>query len=187
MILPCISVGYVFPLGCGTGSGLLGTILSGTVTGSIGFIIGGVAIGYVIKRCMTDPNPRHDCIFDITNIGNLFQHQGKNELAYNGPFVAPTETFYKTVEDILKGAIPGKKTYGPSKIFEKPGTYKDTEEDFDSLELYDKKTIKCGKVGTLPDGRKVIARWESEDTRPTLEIQGPNKQKIKVRYGEKTT
>jgi len=189
MILPCITIGYGVPLGCGTGSGLLSTFLGATLTGSVCFILGGAAIGYVIKRCMANTDPHHDFIFDITNIASLFQFQDKDDpIADDSVTTQPTspETPYKTIEEILKGARPGKKTYGPSTIFEKPGTYQHTEEDFDSLELHDKKAIKCGRVGTLPDGRKVVARWDSDDGRPTLEIQGPNKQKIKIRYGEKS-
>lgn len=79
MILPCVSVGYVFPLGCGTGSGLLSTLLGGTLTGSIGFIIGGVAIGYVIKRCMTNTDPKHDFVFDIPQIGCVFNTKDKTK------------------------------------------------------------------------------------------------------------
>ncbi|MGC2310233.1 MAG: hypothetical protein WA432_01270 [Candidatus Babeliaceae bacterium] len=90
----------------------------------------------------------------------------------------------KTVEDILKGAKQGRKTKGKTKQFEKPGGYKEALEDFESLAPKDVKNIPTGKVGVLPDGRRVNVRTQSDEGRPTLEIQdGNSDKKIKIRYG----
>lgn len=95
----------------------------------------------------------------------------------------------KTVEDILSDAKPGRATKGRTIQYEKPGTYKQTSRDFDALKPSDTKEIQTqygpGKVGTLPDGRKVIARPGSSDGRPTLEIRNANGRGSEIRYGEK--
>lgn len=93
----------------------------------------------------------------------------------------------KTVEDVLRGTKPGKKTKGKSKQFEKEGGYEEALKDFESLSLSGIKDIHTkttsGKVGTLPDGRIVNVRTTSSDQRPTLEIQNLNNTYTKVRYG----
>ncbi len=94
----------------------------------------------------------------------------------------------KTVDDILAGTKPGKKTNGPSKQFEKPGGYDEALDDFKKLKPTDIKNIvnqKGGpmKIGKLPDGRTVIVRADSKNGTPTLEIQSNNSnKKIKIRY-----
>jgi len=186
MILPCVTIGYTVPFGCGTGSGVISTLLGGTVSCTLGWIVGGVAIGYVIKRCLTSSEKRHDFVFDVANIGYLFQE--KSESSVNESTIETLQMLYKTVEDILKGAHQvkeGNKTGSESAIFEKPGNYEDAEEDFISMEPTDIKPIPIGKWGFLPNGDKVIVRHSSSDTRPTLEIQSKNGEVIKIRYGTK--
>jgi len=193
------------PIGCGTGSALLSTFLGATLTGSVCFILGGAAIGYVIKRCMTNTDPHHDFIFDITNIGSLFQFQDKDESAVDNSVAIPdeetkeseeassdktptTDTSAKTIDDILKGTTPGEKTKGKAKQFKKPGTYETTKKDFYSLNPSNV-TIEARPngeeiiLGILPDGRRVNARNGSSYETPTLEIQElSGKRCIKIRY-----
>lgn len=197
MIIPCATIGYAFPFGGGTGSGLASILLGGTVTCTLGCLVGGVAIGYIIKCCMREKEKNYDFVFDAPQIGVVFQE--KNEIAPNGTITVPAENAQpsdapvKTVDDILKGTIPGEKTYGPSNIFEKPGIYtpEDTKDDFKSLNPSNTKTKinPAGEeiiIGILPDGRTVIARPNSRDGRPTLEIQEHNGTKTKIRYGIKS-
>lgn len=96
---------------------------------------------------------------------------------------------FKYLDEIIKNATRGRKTQGPSTIFEKPGNYEDALKDFESLNLTGIKDIHTekitGKAGKLPDGRMVNVRTSSRDTRPTLEIQNLNKTQTKVRYGTK--
>lgn len=96
----------------------------------------------------------------------------------------PTKT--KTPEEIIKESKPGKETSGKTKQYEKPGDFNTALQDFYGLGLSLIKDISIGKMGILPDGRKVIVRTRSKDSRPTLEIQNPkNGRKIKIRYGDK--
>jgi len=194
MVLPCITIGYAFPLGGGTAGGWLGALLGGTFTCGFGCLVGGTVIGYTIKYCMTDREQSYDFTFDEAKLGLLFQE--KSEPQPDGTIRIPSQSPEKsqervadnapakTIEEILQGAFPGEKTHGPSTIFEKPGTtYQHTEEDFDSTRPTEVRPISCGKAGKLPDGRWIVARWESDDGRPTLEIQGPGRSRIKIRYG----
>lgn len=95
----------------------------------------------------------------------------------------------KTVEDILADAelLEVK----DAKIFGKKGGYAEALADFESLNLSGVKDMpngKIGKIGELPDGRRVNVRIDSSDKRPTLEIQPPRGASgkiIKVRYGTK--
>jgi hypothetical protein len=91
------------------------------------------------------------------------------------------------INEILEGAQWGRKTMGRTKQFEKPGTFEDALKDFEKMGLTDVRKIHDEKImGILSDGRTVIVRVESNDERPTLEIQDTNKKnKIKIRYGEK--
>ena len=85
--------------------------------------------------------------------------------------------------------VPGR-TRGPAEIFEKPGGMDEANKDFD-----DKKPENVGPLpnpdqpggrrGTLLDGRGIVVRPMSTDGRPTLEIQGPWRRRIEVRYGSK--
>lgn len=91
----------------------------------------------------------------------------------------------KVPEDLIKEAQPGRETAGKTKQFEKPGNYKDALKDFESLKPNNVQDIPTGKRGTLPDGRPVNVQNNSSDKRPTLEIQNPNKNFLKIRYGNK--
>lgn len=78
------------------------------------------------------------------------------------------------------------KTSTGTEIRNKPGDFDEANKDFDDLSLTGVKPLRNnpkGRVGTLPDGRKVVVRPNSDDGRPTIEIQ--SKPKIKIRYGEK--
>lgn len=86
--------------------------------------------------------------------------------------------------EILSEANRGKKTNGPSKIFEKKGGFADAQKDFNRLKLSNVRNIDKGKIGILKDGRKVNVRNWSRDGRPTLEIS-KGKKRIKIRYGKK--
>ena len=102
----------------------------------------------------------------------------------------------KTIEDILEGAKPGKNTHGPSRIYGKPGSFDDANNDFNDLGLTGVVDLGGGKrAGTLPDGRTVVVRPGSAGKRdqetgktngdgpPTLEIQGQSSNgDIKIRY-----
>lgn len=81
----------------------------------------------------------------------------------------------KSLDEILKGAIKGKKTGGTTTIYEKQGGFSQTNKDFDALGLSDIKEVPTqygkARVGTLSDGRNVTARPGSSDGRPTLEIR----------------
>jgi hypothetical protein len=89
-----------------------------------------------------------------------------------------------TVDDILAGAKPGRATKGRSTQFERPGGFDQAAADFDALGLENVQGLEGGgRMGTLPDGRRVIVRPNSSQGSPTLEIQA-GKNKIKVRYGD---
>ena len=94
----------------------------------------------------------------------------------------------KTVEDILKDASPGRITKGKTTQYTKPGTYKGAIKEFDSLNPKNIKKVNtkygAGRIGILPDGRKVIVRPGSSDGRPTLEIRESNGRGVEIRYGK---
>ncbi|RZT38360.1 two-partner secretion domain-containing protein [Cupriavidus agavae] len=82
----------------------------------------------------------------------------------------------------LEGATRAGATKGRSKIWEKSGGMQAAEKDFDGLSPTAVKEYTDGmRVGTLADGRTVIVRPDSEDGRPTLEIQ-KGKNRLKIRY-----
>ncbi len=62
-----------------------------------------------------------------------------------------------------------------------------TFKDYDKLAPNDSKEINTaagpGRAGTLDDGSDVNVRLCSSYKTPTLEIQLPNRRKIKIRYG----
>ena len=88
----------------------------------------------------------------------------------------------KTIEDLLKDTIPGRKTEGKSTQYVKKGDYGDAVKDFYSLNPIDVHPIPIGLAGILPDGRKVNVRSDSSYKRPTLEVIELNDQRIKIRY-----
>ena len=80
--------------------------------------------------------------------------------------------------------VPGPRTRGPSKQFDKVGGGGPdrANHDFDNLNPSDIRPIPGGgRAGVLPDGRPVIVRPESSDGRATIEIQD-GRGRIKIRY-----
>ncbi|TSJ88236.1 hypothetical protein [Chitinimonas sp. BJB300] len=76
---------------------------------------------------------------------------------------------------------PGK-TRGPSEIWTKPGGIEEANRDFDGLKPSGVKDISNGgRTGVLPDGRRIVVRPNSNDGRPTVEIQD-GRGRTKVRY-----
>ena len=70
--------------------------------------------------------------------------------------------------------------------FESLGGYENTIKDFQSLNPTNGKDIQTkygpGKVGTLSDGTKVVARQGSATGGPTLEINISRSKVYKIRY-----
>jgi hypothetical protein len=94
----------------------------------------------------------------------------------------------KSLDDILKGAVENTNKAGVARNFEKSGGYKKTLSDFESLNPTNIKDIQTkygpGKVGTLSDGSRVIARQGSASGGgATLEVQISNRKVYKIRYG----
>ena len=122
-------------------------------------------------------------INDVKNHLNLCE---KKLTEYNRLYNCNTKA--RTIDDILKDSkFVDQKT--EATLYEKPGNYQEAVKDFDSLKPTILKDIsnveRKGKVGILIDGRIVIVRSNSNDGRSTLEIQNPEKKKIKIRYGRK--
>lgn len=89
----------------------------------------------------------------------------------------------KTVEDILRESLPGRKIKGRTKQYEKEGGYPQALEDFEKLGPSDVENIPDGKRGILSDGREVNVRTKSSATKPTLEVYDKKTQRrIKIRY-----
>ena len=92
------------------------------------------------------------------------------------------------VDDVLKDANPGDETKGRTENWDKSGGMEQANKDFDKLvpnggkEITDSKGGK-GRTGVMEDGRKVNVRPNSNDGRPTVEIQD-GKDRIKIRYDE---
>ncbi|EGK09846.1 hypothetical protein HMPREF9374_2761, partial [Desmospora sp. 8437] len=89
----------------------------------------------------------------------------------------------KTVDDLVQNAKPGKQTKGKTTQYELSGGFDQATKDYYSLNPKTVKDTSDLKVGILKDGRKVIVRTKSTDSRPTLEIQD-GKKKVKFRYSE---
>lgn len=88
-----------------------------------------------------------------------------------------------TSDPPVPNATPGRRTRGPSILWEKPGGMAEADADFDAKHPENVQPIPGGgRAGDLPDGRRIVVRPESSDERPTLEIQDGRK-RIKVRYG----
>ena len=112
-------------------------------------------------------------------------HVGEMEvLVHNaGPGYESGKT---TVDDLLKGLDETTNGKGVARNFESTGGYDQTLKDFDALNPSNVKDIQTkygpGKVGTLSDGTKVVARQGSTTGGPTLEIKVSNSKVYKIRY-----
>lgn len=91
----------------------------------------------------------------------------------------------KTIDDILEGATPGRKTMGRTDQWDKSGGYEQALDDFNSLNPSDVHDIETryggGKAGKLSDGTKVDVRPGSTAGPPTLEFQD-GRNRVKIRY-----
>lgn len=91
-----------------------------------------------------------------------------------------------TIDDLLKGLDETTNGKGVARNFESTGGYDQTLKDFDALNPSNVKDIQTkygpGKVGTLSDGTKVVARQGSTTGGPTLEIKVSNSKVYKIRY-----
>lgn len=92
----------------------------------------------------------------------------------------------KTVDELIKGLKETTNGKGVARNFEAVGGYKQTLKDFKALKPTDVKEIKTkygsGKVGTLSDGTKVVARPGSKTGGATLELRVSNSKVYKIRY-----
>ncbi len=88
---------------------------------------------------------------------------------------------FKSVDDILENANPGRVTKGKATQWNKTGGLDQALDDFNDLGVTDIKDIPGGKIGKLSDGRTVNVRTKSSDRRPTLEIFD-GKKSTKIRY-----
>lgn len=129
-------------------------------------------------------NPANDPSIGGTTIDG--EHQGQVILDNTYNPVNTGNVIAATVNDILDSAIETTSGTGVARNFDKSGGYEQTLKDFESLNLSNVKDIQTqygpGKVGTLSDGTKVVARPGSKTDGPTLEIQISNTKVYKVRY-----
>ncbi|TDX51134.1 RHS repeat domain-containing protein [Orenia marismortui] len=162
-------VKYVDPYGLWFGA-------DDTITGPVDeiIVIGGLYLAATYGNSEWAQNTMNNLIGVVQDsCGRLFVKSETPEEGNDG----------ECVDDLLEGAEPGRETKGKTEQWEKPGGLEQAEEDFDSLELDGVRDIPVGKLGTLPDGRRVNVRNKSSDGRPTLEIYNPNNgRKIKIRY-----
>ena len=97
-----------------------------------------------------------------------------------------SESGKTTIDDLLKGLDETTNGKGVARNFESTGGYDQTLKDFDALNPSNVKDIQTkygpGKVGTLSDGTKVVARQGSTTGGPTLEIKVSNSKVYKIRY-----
>lgn len=99
---------------------------------------------------------------------------------------AETKESEKRVDGVLKGKTKDRKTGGDTHVYEGSGGKRAADGDFNRLNQGKATTYSNGtKVGQLPDGTKINVRPGSSSisgNKPTLEIQGKGKHKIKIRY-----
>ena len=112
----------------------------------------------------------------------------KNEViktTKNHPFYMK-EKGSKDINDLLDGLKETTNDKGIAKNFESSGGYKQTFKDFEELNPANVKDIQKkygpGKVGTLSNGTKVVARPGSNTGGATLEITVSNSKVYKIRY-----
>lgn len=83
----------------------------------------------------------------------------------------------KSVDELKARSQLQRETMGSTRVWDAgPGGRPQMDQQFDSLELHDVKEYDNGvRVGTLPDGRRVVARpMSTSDPRPSLDIQRPD-------------
>lgn len=92
----------------------------------------------------------------------------------------------KTIDDLINGLKETTNGKGVARNFEASGGYEQTLKDFEALNPTNVKDIQTkygpGKVGTLSDGTKVVARPGSTTGGATLEIKVSNSKVYKIRY-----
>lgn len=92
----------------------------------------------------------------------------------------------KTVEELLEDLEETTNGKGIARNYESTGGYDQTLKDFNDLNPSNVKDIKTqyghGKVGTLSDGTKVVARPGSTTGGATLEIKISHSRIFKIRY-----
>ena len=97
-----------------------------------------------------------------------------------------SESGSKTVDDLINGLAETTNGKGIARNFEASGGYEQTLKDFEALNPSNVKDIQTkyghGKVGTLSDGTKVVARQGSTTGGATLEIKISNSKVYKIRY-----
>jgi len=91
-----------------------------------------------------------------------------------------------TVDDLIAGSRPGRRTMGRTRQFERHGDFSQANADFDALgpTNVERYPNTGRRVGRLPDGRTVVVRPGSGRGgrgAPTLEIQRGSR-RIKIRY-----
>jgi RHS repeat-associated protein len=92
-------------------------------------------------------------------------------------------------EPPVPGAIPHSEdpvTGSGTRQWEKPGTAEDADRDFDACRPSNVQDKGRGvRVGTLPNGDRIIVRPDSGSGQPTIEVQRPDgrRSRDKVRYG----
>jgi RHS repeat-associated protein len=92
-------------------------------------------------------------------------------------------------EPPIPGAVPHRDdpvTGSGTRQWEKPGTVEDADRDFDACSPANVQDKGKGiRVGTLPNGDRIIVRPDSDSGQPTIEIQRPDgrRSRDKVRYG----
>ncbi|WP_394020284.1 hypothetical protein [Anaerococcus cruorum] len=117
-------------------------------------------------------NKFKDSVSTVNRVFSKVSSDAKNKAKSNN------EQTKRRVDDVLKGKKKVKDS--KNKIYEDDGK-NSASGDFDKLKPKDIHNYPNGtKVGELPDGTKVNLRRKSSDGRPTVEIQG--KWKIKIRY-----
>ncbi|MGU7934784.1 pre-toxin TG domain-containing protein, partial [Streptococcus suis] len=98
--------------------------------------------------------------------------------------VKRTFTSQEVADNLVKGLDDITESGSIAKNYQSSGGYEQALSDFNSLGLENIKDIKTaggpGKVGSLPDGTKVVVRPSSKDGLPTLEFQF--KAPYKIRY-----
>lgn len=91
-----------------------------------------------------------------------------------------------TIDDLINGLKETTNGKGIARNFEASGGYEQTLKDFETLNPTNVKDIQTkygsGKVGTLSDGTKVVARQGSTTGGATLEIKVSNSKGYKIRY-----